>query len=176
MKSPKPNQNKPHHTHKACGLAIQKLLNKPNKGSIKHCCPSDEEKRQQQKSNQPCDQPDEQHPINGSGIIRPAHTTKGMKQSHKPTKQNHWHTIEFSHNTRTPKHTPITGACSKRLDRPYTHPHNKQNRLPCESNERIYQRLFSYRHLTRLTIRRGVVGHADSHKATHTQPTTQTSR
>ena len=101
---------------------------------------------------------------------------KGMKQSHKPTKQNHWHTIEFSHNTRTPKHTPQTKeACSKRLDRPYTHPHNKQNRLPCESNERIYQRLFSYRHLTRITIRRGVVGHADSHKATHTQPTTQTS-
>ena len=82
----------------------------------------------------------------------------------------------LTQHTHTQTHPTTKEACSKRLDRPYTHPHNKQNRLPCESNERIYQRLFSYRHLTRITIRRGVVGHADSHKATHTQPTTQTSR
>ena len=98
------------------------------------------------------------------------------QQTTNKNKKVHWHTIEFSHNTRTPKHTPLPGACSKRLARPYTHPHNKQNRLPCESKVRIYQRSFSYRHLTRTTARRGVVGHADSYKATHTQPTTQISR
>jgi len=38
------------------------------------------------------------------------HTPKKAHQPHKPTKQeNNWHTIEFSHNTRTPKHTPQQG-------------------------------------------------------------------
>ena len=100
MKSPKPNQNKPHHTTMR-GLAIQKLLNShpPNPDGAK------EEGNQKIQS-----------------VMRPTRRTtphqwfrhhptsthhKTMQtQSHKPTKQNHWHTIEFSHNTRTPKHTP----------------------------------------------------------------------
>ena len=158
------------------GLAIQKLLNKPKK--VHHTLLPLRRGEKTTTKIQSVMRPTRRttphqwfrhHPTS-------THHKTMQTQSHKPTKQNHWHTIEFSHNTRTPKHTPLPGACSKRLVRPYTHPHNKQNRLPCESKVRIYQRSFSYRHLTRTTARRGVVGHADSHKATHTQPTTQISR
>ena len=158
------------------GLAIQKLLNKPKKVH-QHCCPSDEEKRQQQKSNQSCDQPDEQHPINGSGIIRPAHTTKRCKHSHTNQPNKIIGTLSSSHTTHAHPNTPhYPGPAQSGLSDPtHTHTTNKIA-VKCGSSERIYQRSFSYRHLTRTTARRGVVGHADSHKATHTQPTTQICR
>ena len=111
---------------------------------------------------------------------RPAHTPKRGEQSQTNQTKNHWHTIEFSHNTRTPKHTPQPGPVQSGLSDPtHTHTTNKIA-VNADSSERIYQRSFSYRHLTKTrlnqTVWRGVVGHADSHKATHTQPTTQIAR
>ena len=53
---------------------------------------------------------------------------KRGEQSQTNQTKNHWHTIEFSHNTRTPKHTPQNRACPKQLAEPYTHPHHKPNR------------------------------------------------
>lgn len=103
------------------------------------------------------------------------HQKRRISHTNQPNKKTIG-TLSSSHTTHAHPNTPHNRACSKRLNRPYTHPHNKQNRSQCGSNERIYQRSFSYRHLTRTTARRGVVGHADSHKATHTQPTTQIPR
>lgn len=103
------------------------------------------------------------------------HQKRRISHTNQPNKKSLAHYRVLTQHTHTQTH-PKNKARSKRLNRPYTHPHNKQNRLPCKANERIHQRSFSYRHLTRTTVRRGVVGHADSHKATHTQPTTQTSR
>jgi len=99
---------------------------------------------------------------------------KRISHTNQPNKKSLAHYRVLTQHTHTQTH-PKNKARSKRLNRPYTHPHNKQNRLPCKANERIHQRSFSYRHLTRTTARRGVVGHADSHKATHTQPATQIS-
>ena len=177
MKSPKPNQNKPHHTTKR-GLAIQKLQKQTQqKGPSNIAAPPTRRKDNNKNpishaTNQTNNTPsmvqassDQHTPQNDANTVTQTNQTKSLA-----------HYRVLTQHTHTQTHPTTKEACSKRLDRPYTHPHNKQNRLPCESNERIYQRLFSYRHLTRITIRRGVVGHADSHKATHTQPTTQTSR
>ena len=74
------------------------------------------------------------HSINGSNSTDQHTPQKGMKQSHKPTKQNHWHTIEFSHNTRTPKHTPkILGPVQSGLTDP-THTHTT-NKIACRANQ-----------------------------------------
>ena len=104
-----------------------------------------------------------------------------MKQSHKPTKQNHWHTIEFSHNTRTPKHTPFSpGPVQSGLPDP-THTHTTY-KIACHANQvkgstsARFPTAISPEPSPNRTARRGVVGHADSHKATHTQPTTQIRR
>ena len=119
------------------------------------------------------------HSINGSNSID-QHTPQNGANSHKPTKQKIIGTLSSSHTTHAHPNTPHNRACSKQLAEPYTHPHHKQNRSKCGSHERNHQRSFSYRHLTKnrlnQTVRRGVVGHADSHKTTHTQPTTQISR
>ena len=57
---------------------------------------------------------------------RPAHTPKRGEQSQTNQTKNHWHTIEFSHNTRTPKHTPQTGPIqSSLLNLTHTHTTNK---------------------------------------------------
>ena len=134
MKSPKPNQNKPHHTQTMHGLAIQKLPNKP-KRFITRCCPSDEEKRQQQKSNQSCDQPDEQHPINGSGIIRPAHTTKRCKHSHTNQPNKIIGTLSSSHTTHAHPNTPhYPGPAQSDLSDP-THTHTT-NKIACHANQK----------------------------------------
>ena len=125
MKSPKPNQNKPHHT-KHVAWQSKNYKNKPQKGSINHCCPSDEEKRQQQKSNQSCNQPDEQHPINGSSIIRPAHTKKGASATQtNQTKKQLAHYRVLTQHTHTQTH-PTTGpAQSGSTDPTHTHTTNK---------------------------------------------------
>ena len=132
MKSPKPNQNKPTNTHKTKArkhwTGISKNYSTNHK--VHHvAAPFDEEKRQQQK-----------YPIshmtnqtnNTTSMVRASsdqHTPqKRGEQSQTNQTKNHWHTIEFSHNTRTPKHTPQNRACPKQLAEPYTHPHHKPNR------------------------------------------------
>ena len=129
MKSPKPNQNKPHHTQTMHGLAIQKLLNKPKK--VHHTLlPLRRGKKTTTKI---------------QSVMRPTRRTtphqwfrhhptsthhKTMQtQSHKPTKQNHWHTIEFSHNTRTPKHTPTSRGLLKAAC-PTLHTPTQQTKSP----------------------------------------------
>ena len=153
MKSPKPNQNKPTNTHKKMlDWHIQKLLDKP-KGSSR-CCPIRRGKRQQQKypishaTNQ-----NEQHHINGSGIIRPAHT-KRHEQSHKPTKQKIIGTLSSSHTTHAHPNTPHkTGPVQSSLLN-LTHTHTTNQIAVRGSSERNHQRSFSYRHLTKpVTIR-----------------------
>ena len=101
VKSPKPNQNKPHHTQNhACGLAIQKLLDKPQQTRVHHvAAPFDEEKDNNKKSNQPCNQPEQHHPIKGSDSTDQHTPQKMRKQSHKPTKQKIIGTLSSSHTT-----------------------------------------------------------------------------
>ena len=121
MKSPKPNQNKPTNTHKTKArkhwTGISKNYSTNHK--VHHvAAPFDEEKRQQQKNlishatNQttPFHQWFKQH--------RPAHTPKRSKQSQTNQTKNHWHTIEFSHNTRTLSAKPYRLRL-KRLARHY---------------------------------------------------------
>ena len=155
---------------------IQKLLDKP-KRFIQRCCPNRRGKKTTTKtSNQPCDQPDDTIPSMVQTASTSTHPKNGAN-SHKPTKQKIIGTLSSSHTTHAHPNTPHNRARSKQLAEPYTHPHHKQNRSTCGSHERNHQRSFSYRHLTKnrlnQTVRRGVVGHADSHKTTHTQPTTQ---
>ncbi|MCT1453485.1 hypothetical protein M3G18_11420, partial [Corynebacterium sp. p3-SID1145] len=73
------------------------------------------------------------HPINGSSIIRPAHTKKGASATQTNQTKNHWHTIEFSHNTRTPKHTPKTRPVQSGLTDP-THTHTT-NKTACHAKQ-----------------------------------------
>ncbi|MFC3795703.1 hypothetical protein, partial [Corynebacterium tuscaniense] len=116
--------------------------------------PFDEEKRQQQKtSNQSCDQPDDTIP----SMVQTASTSTHPKKEHTATQtnqtKNHWHTIEFSHNTRTLKHTPQTGPVQSSLLK-LTHTHTTNQIAVRGSSERNHQRSFSYRHLTKpVTIR-----------------------
>ncbi|MCZ9294942.1 hypothetical protein, partial [Corynebacterium meitnerae] len=105
---------------------IQKLLDKPKE--VHHvAAPFDEEKRQQQKiSNQPCDQPDDTIPSMVQTASTSTHPKKRSEQSQTNQTKNHWHTIEFSHNTRTPKHTPQPGPVqSSLLNLTHTHTTNK---------------------------------------------------
>ena len=100
-----------------------------------------------------------QHPINGSGTNQPAHTHKHEHERHTNQPNKHWHTIEFSHNTRTPQTQPQNTASSKQLQRPYTHPNQTTKRHPARTlHTRIRQRLFSYRHLTQQPPPGGVCG------------------
>ena len=76
-------------------------------------------------------------------------TNKHRHERHTNQPNKHWHTIEFSHNTRTPTTTPTKGIEAKQPARPYTHPNQttKSAIQPVQST-RIRQRLFPYRHLT----------------------------
>ena len=116
------------------------------------------------------------HSINGSNSID-QHTPQNGANSHKPTKQKIIGTLSSSHTTHAHPNTPHkTGPVQSSLLN-LTHTHTTNQIAVRGSSERNHQRSFSYRHLTttRLnqTVWRGVVGHADSNKATHTQPTTQ---
>ena len=94
------------------------------------------------------------HPINGSDSIDQHTPQKGAHSHTNQPNKNHWHTIEFSHNTRTPKHTPQTGPIqSSLLNLTHTHTTNKTE-SHADPSERNHQRSFSYRHLTKpATIR-----------------------
>lgn len=66
------------------------------------------------------------HSINGSNSIDQHTPQKRSEQSQTNQTKNHWHTIEFSHNTRTPKHTPQPGPIqSSLLNLTHTHTTNK---------------------------------------------------
>lgn len=130
MKSPKPNQNKPTNTHKTKArkhwTGISKNYSTNQK--VHHvAAPFDEEKRQQQKiSNQSHDQPDDTIPSMVQTASTSTHPKKRGEQSQTNQTKNHWHTIEFSHNTRTPKHTPQPGPIqSSLLNLTHTHTTNK---------------------------------------------------
>ena len=107
------------------------------------------------------------------------HTPKGMNSHTNQPNNKIIGTLSSSHTTHAHPNTPHNspGPVQSGLSDPtHTHTTNKIA-VNADSSERIYQRSFSYRHLTKTrlnqTVWRGVVGHADSHKATHTQPTTQ---
>ena len=158
---------------------IQKLLDKP-KRFIQRCCPNRRGKKTTTKtSNQPCDQPDDTIPSMVQTASTSTHPKTEQTVTNQPNKKSLAHYRVLTQHTHTQTH-PTNRACPKQLAEPYTHPHHKPNRSKCGSSERNHQRSFSYRHLTttRLnqTVWRGVVGHADSHKATHTHTTTQIAR
>ena len=105
---------------------IQKLLDKP-KRFIQRCCPNRRGKKTTTKtSNQPCDQPDDTIPSMVQTASTSTHPKKRGEESQTNQTKNHWHTIEFSHNTRTPKHTPQTGPVqSSLLNLTHTHTTNQ---------------------------------------------------
>ena len=104
------------------------------------------------------------------------HQKRRISHTNQPNKKTIG-TLSSSHTTHAHPNTPHkTGPVQSSLLN-LTHTHTTNQIAVRGSSERNHQRSFSYRHLTttRLnqTVWRGVVGHADSHKATHTQPTTQ---
>ena len=118
----------------------------------------------------------------------PAHTNHTQKtgtasttrHATNPQTKVHWHTIEFSNNTRTFTHhqAPTQQLQKATLSTLHTPQPQSQNPADCEAyflmsaNDR-----FPDRHLTSNSlpesVRRGVVGLADSHKVTHTHTPTQ---
>ena len=116
------------------GLAIQKLLNKPNKRVHQTLLPLRRGEKTTTKI-QSAMRPTRRTTPHQWFKHHPTSTHHNdVKQSHKPTKQNHWHTIEFSHNTRTPKHTPkILGPVQSGLTDP-THTHTT-NKIACHANQ-----------------------------------------
>ena len=107
------------------------------------------------------------HPINGSDSIDQHTPQKGVNSHTNQPNKNHWHTIEFSHNTRTLKHTPQTGPVqSSLLNLTHTHTTDKTE-SHADPRERNHQRSFSYRHLTSNLVRIGLSGGALSVTLTH---------
>ena len=110
MKSPKPNQNKPHQHPQdkkpaSIGLAHPKITQQTKKGSSR-CRPIRRGKKTTTKNIQSVMRPTRRHhPINGSDSID-QHTPQKGVNNHKPTKQKIIGTLSSSHTTHAHPNTP----------------------------------------------------------------------
>ena len=121
------------------------------------------------------------HSINGSNSID-QHTPQNGANSHKPTKQKIIGTLSSSHTTHAHPNTPhflrdLFKAACPTLHTPtqQTKSQSMQIQVKGSINAR-FPTAISPKPSPNQTGRRGVVGHADSHKATHTHTTTQIAR
>ena len=144
MKSSKPNQNKPNQHHKGARSGNPKITKQSPSNP-------DGAKRKGNQNIQSVMQPTRTN--NTTSMVRASsdqHTPKGMNSHTNQPNNKIIGTLSSSHTTHAHPNTPQSpGPVQSGLSDPtHTHTTNKIA-VNADSSERIYQRSFSYRHLTK---------------------------